>query len=143
VAIMSVLDKRPRQNLQILSKLDPDVWKQVAAMRAQRGEIGDWPSWCFPPIEVARKVPSLVSLVLYLCSVDAEIRPSGGGDRRPAYPEPKQTKKGPRLFPPDRPTDWEVGYRLGASLRRAATERGAGGPTATHAARGPDRVCAV
>ena len=38
-------------------------------------------------------VPSLVSLVLYLCSENAEIRESGGGDRLPAYPEPKKTKK--------------------------------------------------
>jgi hypothetical protein len=84
-------------------------------------------------------VPWLVSLVLYLCSENAEIRPGGGGDRLPAYPEPKKTKKGSRLFPPDRPTDLEVGYRLGASLRRAAAERSAGEPTATHLARGPGR----
>ena len=81
------------------------------------------------------EVPSLVSLVLYLCSQNAEIRESGGGDRLPAYPEPKKTKKGPRLFPPDRPTHWEVGYRLGAALRRASTERIWEEPTGTHARR--------
>jgi len=82
---------------------------------------------------VMKTVPALVSLVLYLCSENAEIKESGGGDRLPAYPEPKKTKKGLRLFAPDRPTHWEVGYRLGAALRRASTERGSEEPTGTHA----------
>jgi hypothetical protein len=69
------------------------------------------------------EVPSLVSLVLYLCSENAEIRQSGGGKRRLGYPELKKTKKGLRLFPPDQPTHWEVGYRLGAALRLAGAER--------------------
>jgi hypothetical protein len=80
-----------------------------------------------------KEVPALVSLVLYLCSENAEIRESGGDDRLPANPEPKKTKKGLRLFAPDRPTHWEVGYRLGAALRRASTERGSEEPTGTHA----------
>jgi hypothetical protein len=80
-----------------------------------------------------KDVPSLVSLVLYLCSENAEIRESGGGHRRPAHPEPKKTKKGLRLFAPDRPTHWEVGYRLGAALRRESTARSADDATGTHA----------
>ncbi len=81
-----------------------------------------------------KEVPSLVSLVLYLCSENAEIRQSGGGDRRPAYPQPEKKKKGLRLYAADRPTHWEVGYRLGAALRRASTERGsADDPTGSHA----------
>ena len=84
-----------------------------------------------------RDMPSLVSLVLYLCSENAEIRESGGGARLPAYAEPKKTKKGLRLFPPDRPTHWEVGYRLGAALRRASTERDPAEPAGTHASPRP------
>lgn len=74
-------------------------------------------------------VEPLVSLLLYLCSQNAEI---GDGQRRPANPEPKRTKSGWRLFPPDRPTTWDVGVRLGSALRAAyhAAETGQGG---THA----------
>jgi hypothetical protein len=67
-----------------------------------------------------KEVPSLISLVLYLCSENAEINESGGS-RFPTYPEARKTKKGVRLFAPDRPTHWEVGYRLGAALKRAST----------------------
>ena len=77
--------------------------------------------------ELTDDVSPLVSLVLYLCSQAAEIRAGGGGDRRPAPPQPVKTKKGLRLFPPERPTPWEVGYRLGAALRRGGVRaRGAG-----------------
>ena len=79
-----------------------------------------------------KDVPSLVSLVLYLCAKNAEIRESGGGARLPAYAEPKKTKKGLRLFPPDRPTHWEVGYRLGAALRTASPGRSSDEPTGSH-----------
>ena len=58
----------------------------------------------------------LVSLLLYLCAENAEI---GDGSRAPANPAPKRTKSGWRLFPPDRPTTWDVGVRIGAALRRA------------------------
>jgi hypothetical protein len=79
------------------------------------------------------EVPALVSLVLYLCSENAEIRESGGSDRRPAYAVLKKTKKGLRLDTPDRPTHWLVGYRIGAALRRASSERSSEEPTGTHA----------
>lgn len=61
-------------------------------------------------------VEPIVSLLLYLCSQAAEI---GDGTRRPHNPEPKRTKRGWRLFQPDRVTTWDVGVRLGAALRRA------------------------
>lgn len=61
-------------------------------------------------------VEPLVSLLLYLCSQNAEI---GDGSHRPANPIPKRTKRGLQLFPPDKPAVWDVGVRLGAALRRA------------------------
>jgi len=61
------------------------------------------------------QITPLVALVLYLCAENAEI---GDGSRRPSRPQPKRTKRGPRLFPPDRATGWDVGVRLGAALRR-------------------------
>jgi hypothetical protein len=63
-------------------------------------------------------VEPLISLLLYLCSVNAEI---GNNDKRPELPRPKRTKKGWRLFPADKPTTWDVGVRLGAALRHGYT----------------------
>lgn len=78
-------------------------------------------------------IEPLVSLLLYLCAENAEI---GAGDRHPANPKPTRTKKGPRTFPPDNPTTWDVGVRIGSALRRAFTaqETGQGG---THASPRP------
>lgn len=74
-------------------------------------------------------VEPLVSLLLYLCTQAGEI---GAEGHRPHNPEPTRTKRGWRLFQPDRPTTWDVGLRLGAALRRAyqAEQTGQGG---THA----------
>jgi hypothetical protein len=72
-----------------------------------------------------RDMPPLVSLVLYLCCQSAEITDQRGANRLPARPQPVKTKRGLRFFPPDRPTQWQVGYRLGAALSRAVSERGA------------------
>lgn len=66
---------------------------------------------------VAEDVAPFVALVLYLCSENADLGPNG---RRSAHPQPKRTKKGVRFFPPDRPTMWDVGVRIGAALRRAS-----------------------
>lgn len=74
-----------------------------------------------------------ISLLLYLCSENAEI---GAGGDRPQNPEPKRTKKGWRLFAPDKTRQWDVGVRLGAALRRgqsAAHEPG----DSTHASPRP------
>lgn len=57
----------------------------------------------------------LVSLILYLCSVNGDI----GSNGQPAKPKPKKTKKGLRLFPPVQPRTWDVGVRMGAALREA------------------------
>jgi hypothetical protein len=57
----------------------------------------------------------LVSLVLYICSVNGEI---GDGTRQPVRPKPSKTKKGQRMFPAPRVTTWDVGVRMGAVLRK-------------------------
>ncbi len=56
-----------------------------------------------------------ISLLLYLCSANGEI---GDDDKRPIKPRSVKTKKGPRLFPPDKPRMWDVGVRMGAEIRR-------------------------
>ena len=73
----------------------------------------------------------LISLVLYLCTDERDIMGSGGGEAQPQNPEPKRTKKGPRLFAAPGPRIWNVAVRLGAAYRQArartAGERGDGG----------------
>ncbi len=66
--------------------------------------------------ELRPLVEPLVSLLLYICSQASEV---GDGSRRPENPAPKRTKRGMRLFAADRPTQWDVGVRMGAALRRA------------------------
>jgi len=77
----------------------------------------------------------LVSLVLYLCADDRELRDGSGSNRQPGRPKPVRTKKGPKLFPPDRPTTWEVGYRIGAALQKAAATRSRAQETASQTGR--------
>lgn len=68
-------------------------------------------------LEVMRKcLEPFLSLILYLCSQNAEI---GDGQRQPTFPQPRKTKQGLRMFAPDKPTTWDVGLRIGAALRRA------------------------
>lgn len=64
---------------------------------------------------LAHQIAPLVSLLLYLCTDEAEI-----GDReRPSNPKPIRTRKGLKLFPADKPTAWDVGVRIGAALKLA------------------------
>lgn len=65
---------------------------------------------------VAKNVAPLLSLLLFLCSQTDEI---SGTDRAPSNPVPKRTKQGWRLFPAKAVTQWDVGVRIGAALRRA------------------------
>lgn len=55
----------------------------------------------------------IISLTLYLCSEDADFN-----GKRPQRPRPKKTKKGWRMFPPDKPRTWDVAVRIGAALRK-------------------------
>jgi hypothetical protein len=65
-----------------------------------------------------------ISLLLYLCSTAADIADRSGRRERPANPVPVKTKKGVRMFPAEKVTHWDVGFRMGADLRRAAAESG-------------------
>lgn len=60
-----------------------------------------------------------ISVTLYLCAEAADISDLKGRKERPQNPQPVKTKKGLRTFPADNPTSWQVGYRIGAALRRA------------------------
>lgn len=107
--------------------LAESISRAVDVAHVQAAVVGGMPAGV--PKVLREWVEPLVSLLLYLCSQNAEI---GDGQSQPANPEPKRTKSGWRLFPPDRPTTWDVGVRLGSALRAAyhAAETGQGG---THA----------
>lgn len=60
-----------------------------------------------------------LNLLIYLCSPEAEYR----GGERPKRPEPVNTRRGPRLFPPPQPRIWRIGETLGERLRQAAAPR--------------------
>ena len=72
-------------------------------------------------------VTPILSLALYLCSSNADY-----GENRPQRPKPKKTKRGWRLFPPEKPRTWDVAVRLGAAMR-AYYQANETGQTDTHA----------
>jgi hypothetical protein len=102
-----------QKSLEEALRLDPtlNIFREALDVSAQ-----DIVATCSP----------LISTVLYLCSTNAEIP---GRDTR--LPQPVNTKHGQRLFPTDRSHVWEVGFRIGASIRRSveaghgATSKGA------------------
>ena len=83
----------------------------------------------------------MVSLLLYLCSANAEIQHAKHSERRVGErPAAKRVKGGElRLFPPDNANLWRVGYRIGAAIERAREEarKGAVGGAAVSGRRSP------
>lgn len=74
-------------------------------------------------------VKKALSLVLYVCSDEAEIRDREAPDWEPAFPRAKVTKGEERLFPADRNRVVDVGCELGAMLREGATKSEPSAPT--------------
>ena len=82
-------------------------------------------------------IGQMVSLVLYLCSVNADIYDPRQPSRSPGISRAKKVKGGIlRYFPADKPTFWQVAYRLGETVARlrGKTDAPAGG---THASPQP------
>ncbi len=95
------------------------VWLHDAIEQARRrGEAPESIKEKLPE-KFAGEIAPLISLTLYLCSQNAEVRDRRGLKLRPSKPPATHTKQGPRFFPPDRPTTWEVGWRIGAAIRAA------------------------
>ncbi|MHC1699345.1 MAG: AcrVA2 family anti-CRISPR protein [Geobacteraceae bacterium] len=85
-------------------------------------DLGGNPKLMFSDTErhsFANIVKPLLSMVLYLCSEEPEIE--GPLPGRPSQPKPKKTRKGMRLFAPNRPTIWKIGSTTGQLLRTART----------------------
>jgi hypothetical protein len=63
--------------------------------------------------QMRSQVARLANLVLYLCADAPDL------DRQPMRAEPRKTKRGPRWFPAERPSQIEVGARTARWLREA------------------------
>ncbi|BCO09295.1 hypothetical protein GF1_16710 [Desulfolithobacter dissulfuricans] len=67
------------------------------------------------PQQINSSIEPLISLLLYLCSTNAEI----SGQGVPGNPKPVKTRRGMKVFPATAPRIWDVGVRIGSALRRA------------------------
>ena len=75
---------------------------------------------------MARSCSNLVSVLLYICSATQDMRDAGGSLRQPKNPRPKKIKGGMKIFPAEKPTLWETGYRMGAALTKAKASASTG-----------------
>lgn len=66
---------------------------------------------------IARELTPYLNVLLYLCSEKPEITGKG----KPGNPKPIKTKKGWREFPASGTRLWNVGVRIGATLRKENT----------------------
>jgi hypothetical protein len=82
-------------------------------------------------LEMAQEMTPLVSIVLYLCSSEPDIDGRVPG-LTPGYPHLRKTKKGFRLFEPEKPRLWRVGEKIGEQLRQAHQSIPTGRTVATH-----------
>ena len=80
---------------------------------------------------LAARMSPIISVTLYLFSTAAEIQDRKRRKDRPVRPRPQKVKGGFREFPAPGPSVWEVGYRIGASLRAAGQREETG--EGTHA----------
>lgn len=86
-----------------------------------RTNVADGSAYAMPPPDFAARAAEtarpILSMLLYLCADNADL-----GGERPSRPTPTKTKRGSRMFPPDRPRTWDVGVRIGAAIRSAQSE---------------------
>lgn len=73
---------------------------------------------------LAERMRPVLALALYLCVDDPDLREERGTGKQPAKPVPKTTKKRPTPFVQGAsgPTVYEMGYRIGAALRKSREE---------------------
>ncbi|MCI0393202.1 MAG: hypothetical protein MOB07_31120 [Acidobacteria bacterium] len=116
-----------------------EAYQQSARIGEERGLVE--PGMGKYGRQVAQAVRSIIaprlSLVLYLCSDGAEVFDAPTGQRRPALPKPITDKKGTRHVAASLPTAWDVGVRIGATIRRAQAQERSEPQGGTHASPRP------
>src|SRR5690606_23423205 len=71
---------------------------------------------------IAAQASPLISVLLYLCAEEAEVRPTRGVKRSPGRPQLRNGR-----LPPARGLEvYETGFRLGGALREALDAAGSG-----------------
>lgn len=89
---------------------------EAARAMADDPELLRDPGWDDYARTLAKNVRPMLSLLLYLCSVNADMD-AAWATRTP--PRIKRHKGVDRTYPPDASSVWSVGVRIGAALRRA------------------------
>lgn len=79
-------------------------------------------------IQVADRLASVITPLLYLCSTDVKMVDPRDRKRTPRRPRPTKTRQGWKLFPPAQVTVWRVGDRLGEQLPENAAGAWEGAP---------------
>ncbi len=96
-------------------------YEQGARLANERGEKIPFTSeQALEAGKILREVAApRLSLLLYLCTVNSEIRDAKGSTKAPANPQPVKIRSGTKLFAAATPTKWDVGFRIGAALQHA------------------------
>lgn len=114
--------------------LDEAIQRTTAEAKRQAIDQGASAMAARIPAQADFSIDGLISILLYLCSENAEI---GDGTQRPANPMPKKTRHGWKLFPPDKTRQWDVGVRIGSALRRSQSRATTAPSDGTHASPRP------
>ncbi|MBF0213009.1 MAG: hypothetical protein HQM00_05500 [Magnetococcales bacterium] len=69
---------------------------------------------------MARDITPIISLVLYLCADEPEIEDRTHPGDQPGHPRPKRIKGTDRIFEAKKIRIWDVGARIGETLRTGA-----------------------
>ena len=83
---------------------------------------------------LTEEISPILSLLLYLCSNQAQFRDARGSGRQPQNPTATRTKHGMRWFAPSGSTVWETGFPLGTALQQAREKMATEEPGNTHRA---------
>ena len=97
------------------------ILAETGSTAVTKHEVEDWFGEVGRDVvqRTATELAPYISLVLYICSANSDLRDRSGRRGRPANPEPIKTANGTKTYPAGAITFWEVGCRVGPALRRA------------------------
>lgn len=101
------------------------MFDHIEAELRDRGRDGDVPTADERTrsfAELSMQLRMVLPFVLYLCSDEPDlVHGSGDETKTPEHARPTTTRhSGQRMFPPSKPSVWQVGWRFGRAVRNAA-----------------------
>ena len=101
--------------------LEESIKKMFAAIYKNIGvdEPENIPPFLKQMVPDEATIHKMINLILYLCAEPDYKAPTGNVLPPPGRPREKKTKKGMKIFPPDKPTYYMSGFSLGDKLRYA------------------------